>query len=69
MQNNDMKHNIGIFSITLSPRLTVHATLSGFLRIWAFRNDEKSDPLNGACTDTWVSVHALLRGGTFMRAK
>ena len=48
---------------TLSPRLTVHAPLRGFLKIWAFRNHEKSDPLNGACTDTRLSVHALLRWG------
>ena len=48
---------------TLLPRLTVHAPLSEFLWIWAFENDEKSDPLNGGCTDTRVSVHALLRGG------
>jgi len=29
----------------------------------------KSDPLNGARTDTRVSVHALLRGGTIMRGE
>ena len=52
---------------TLLPRLTVHALLSGFLRIWTFRNDEKSDPLNGACTDIRVTMHALLRGGTVKR--
>ena len=50
-------------STTLLPRLTVHAPLNEFLTFWAFRNDEKIDPLNGACTDTQVSVHALLRGG------
>ena len=54
---------------TLLPRLTVHAPLSGFLRIWAFKNDEKSDPLKGACTDTRISVHALLCGGHLMRGK
>ena len=31
----------------------------GIQKLW------KSDPLNGACTDTRVSVHALLRGGQF----
>ena len=51
------------FTVTLLPRLTVHAPLSGFLRIWAFKNDEKSDPLNGACTDTRVLVHAMLQRG------
>ena len=27
----------------------------------------KSDPRNGACTDTRITVHALLRGGTVKR--
>ena len=54
---------------TLLPRLTVHTPLSGFLRIWAFKNDKKSDPLKGACTDTRISVHALLCGGHLMRGK
>ena len=47
----------------------MHALLSGFLRIWALKNDEKSDPLKGACTDTQISVHALLCGGHLMRGK
>tara|TARA_B110001454_G_C12640961_1_gene401153 strand:- start:19 stop:165 length:147 start_codon:yes stop_codon:yes gene_type:complete len=42
----------------------VHALLSGFLRIWALKNDEKSDPFKGACTDTRISVHAMLLGDT-----
>jgi hypothetical protein len=62
-------NNILSFKTTLLPRLTVHAPLSGFLRIWAFKNDEKSDPLKGACTDTRISVHALLCGGHLMRGK
>ena len=38
-----------------------------FLPVQIFYNNNnfflKSDPRNGACTDTRVTVHALLRGG------
>ena len=40
-QNPTKKLLIKSLAITLLPRLTVHAPLCGFLRIWEFKNDKK----------------------------
>ena len=38
-------------------------TVKRIFKDLGIQNDEKSDPLKGACTDTRISVHALLCGG------
>ena len=44
---------VDVSMVTLLPRLTVHAPLGGFLKIWAFRNYEKV---------THLTVHAPIPG-------